>query len=484
MASPGSRSPADIARLRIERGDTPARARAGGLHPVWLILLLALAGAAWLLRDRWLPGEGSGPSAQGGRALKTGLARKVVPGEAREGDVAANGYVVADRQASLASVISGRLVELNAQEGDIVEAGAVVARVQSDDLEAQEQEARARAASAKAQVAQAHAAVAAARMDLPRLEAERDALEHVEAQAREESGRLDREVARSRPLVPQAIPADALDRLEAQARAAARSLEAASARVEAHRAQVSAWKGEIARREAEATVAEAQVLVAEKSAEAAAIQVEKTRIRAPFRGLVIRKDAERGEVIAPTGGGQNSKGSVLTIVDPESFEMQVELNERRLGKVLEGGEARIRLDAQPDTAWPGVVRKIWPRADRAKGTVEVRVSFRERPPLARPDMAGQVTFSAEPPAGRAPGSTPGSAPASAWVGVPASAVLRRPAGDVVFVVREGVARAVRITRGELREGLVVVEAGLAGGEVVVLEPDATLQDGERVASGR
>lgn len=477
MATPGTKTPADISRLRIERGVEPVRARGGGPNPVWVIVLLALAGTAWLLRDRWLPGGGSGPAAQGGRALKTGLARKVLPGEAREGDVASNGYVVADRQASLASVISGRLVELNAQEGDIVEAGAVVARVQSDDLEAQEQEARARAASARAQVAQAHAAVAAARMDLPRLEAERDALEHVEAQAREEADRLAREVARSRPLVPQAIPADALDRLEAQARAAARSLEAAAARVEALRAQVSAWKGEVARREAEVTVAEAQVLVAEKSAEAAAIQVEKTRIRAPFRGLVIRKDAERGEVIAPTGGGQNSKGSVLTLVDPESFEMQVELNERRLGRVAEGQEASIRLDAQPDTAHPGVVRKIWPRADRAKGTVEVRVAFRQRPALARPDMAGQVAFLSA----AAPGA---AAPATAYVTVPASAVLRRPGGDVVFVVREGVARAVRITRGEARDGQVVVASGLAGGEVIVLEPDATLADGERVEAAR
>ncbi|MFM8386101.1 MAG: efflux RND transporter periplasmic adaptor subunit [Planctomycetia bacterium] len=475
MAAPGPKPAADISRLRIERGDGPVGRRLGGPSPLWLVVLLLLAGTGWLMRDRFF-GSGA-PSAGAGRAVKTGLARKLVPGAVREGDVAANGYVVADRQASLASVISGRLVELNAQEGDIVEAGAVVARVQSDDLEAQEQEARERLASAQAQVAQAHAAVAAAQLELPRLDSDRRVLDELAEEARESSSRLRREVERTRPLVPHAYSADALDRLEAQARAAARALEAALARVEAHRAQASAWKAEIARREAEATVAESQVRVAARAAEAAAIQVEKTRIRAPFRGLVIRKDAERGEVIAPTGGGQNSKGSVLTLVDPESFEMQVELNERRLGRVAEGQEASIRLDAQPDTAWPGVVRKIWPRADRAKGTVEVRVAFRQRPPLARPDMAGQVGFLSA-----AQGAT--DAATTATVTVPASAVLRRPAGDVVFVVREGVARSVRVTCGEVRDGQVVVQSGLAGGEVVVLDPDPSLGDGEPVSAGR
>jgi RND family efflux transporter MFP subunit len=471
---PSSRPGADIARLRIDRGDDVGRGRGQGVNLLWVVLVLLLLGGGWLFRDAIFARVSEATT--GSARVRTALARKVVPGEAKDGDVAANGYVVADRQASLASVISGRLVELNAQEGDIVEADAVVARVQYDDLEAQEQEANARAEAARALVLQATRAVDAAKMDVPRLAAERGTFEKLEAEARENADRLLREVERNRPLVPQGVSADVFDRLEAQARGAQRALEAASARVAANRAQELAWAGEISRREAELAVAEAQVAVAEGAGKTAAILVEKTKIRAPFRGLVIRKDAEKGEVIAPTGGGQNSKGSVLTIVDPESFEMQVELNERRIGKVAEGDRARIRLDAAPDTPLAGTVRKIWPRADRAKGTVEVRVAFVERSALARPDMAGQVTF-----LGKVEGGTGGQVE-PAYVTVPAEAVVRRGDADVVFVVEQGVARQVKVVLGAPRDGQAVVAQGLSGGETLVLAPSVALVDGERVAT--
>jgi RND family efflux transporter MFP subunit len=223
-------------------------------------------------------------------------------------------------------------------------------------------------------------------------------------------------------------------------------------------------------------VAEANVESARRAEATAAILLEKTKIRAPFRGLVIRKDAERGEVIAPTGGGANVKGSVLTIVDPESLEMQVELNERQIAHVAEGDTAGIKMDADTTKTWPGKVRKIWPRADRSKGTIEVRVSFVERPSYARPDMAGQVVFQ---------GKQAAVASEAPYVIVPLAAVVKRGTADVVFVVEGGVARQVPVTLGPPKASAptsAVVTSGLSGGETVLLAPAATLVDGEQVGS--
>jgi RND family efflux transporter MFP subunit len=471
MATPPSNPGPDLGRLRIERGDE-SRGRVRGASPLWLFLLLAVAGLGYLFRGEIL---GKVEEVRGGPTVQTARAQRVVPGEAAAGDVAQAGYVVADRTASLASVISGRLVELNAQEGQFVEANAVVARVQYDDLEAQEREAKARTASASALVTQARKSVEAARMDVPRLEAEGATLTLLVAEARENVERLEREVERKRGLVPHVVTRDDFDRLEASARAARHALEAAEARVATNVAALAAWGGEVARREAELAVAQANVGIAEQAEAAAAILVEKTRIRAPFRGLVIRKDAEVGEVIAPTGGGQNSKGSVLTIVDPESFEMQVELNERRIGKVKEGDAATIKLDADVEKGWSGKVRKIWPRADRSKGTIEVRVTFVERPEVARPDMAGQVFFH-----GPKAAATANEPP---YVTVPPAAVAKRAGKDVVFVLEAGVARQVAVEVGAPKGGGVVIARGLAGGETVVLSPAADLVDGAAVQAG-
>jgi len=490
---------ADLARLRIRR--EPGSGSPPRTFPVLRVVAgLALLTVLFLLRKPLLGLLGDG----GGRPVRMGRATRVVPGQATQGDVAANGYIVADTQASLASVLSGRLVELYAAEGDLVEAGAVVARIQYDDLEARlagahaatqaaeasSQEAQLRTASARARVAEARSDVEAARLTSKRLALEVSTQEQLAAQALEESQRLDRVVERNRtPYERKLIDTGAWDQIQTQARAAHKSLAAARARARALQAAAVAWGGQIRRRESSLSVAQAEVkasLQAEAVAAAslsqarqaeklAGIQLEKTRIRAPFRGLVIRKDAEKGEVIAPTGAG-NSRGSVLTIVDPESLEVQVELSERRIGRVHEGDRALAFLDAQPDRGLPGVVRKIWPRADRAKGTIEVRVALTKRPASLRPEMAARVVFK-----GPAPRSdAPLAQVATAYVTVPRAALLKRGTKTFVFVVQDGVARLGEVKSGQPHGGQVVVLEGLEGTERVVLDPPADLHDGSRV----
>lgn len=481
--------PVDLGRLRIDRGAAPRR-RVRGIPFLRLWILLGVAALAFLLRGPLLGLLGEGPA----EGWETALAVR----EGAGGGVMANGYVVAERSASLSTVLSGRLVELKAKEGDVVEEGAVVARIESADLEALEAQAEAAHAAATARAAQAGAEATAARerateaerrletarLHFARLEAGIAALRDGAAQAEEEAGRLEREVARNRPLFEQRlIDSGEWDRLQTEARRARLALEAARSRQREAQAERAAWEGEVrtleqtlvrARAEAAAAAqaeagAAAEARAARHALDLAAIQVERTRIRAPFRGLVIRKDAEEGEVLAPTGAG-NSRGSVFTIVDPSSLEMQVELSERRLAEIREGGPARIVLESDPQRPLAGRVRKVWPRADRSKGTVEVRVRFEPLPEGLKPDQAGRVEFLArEPDADAGP-------PA---VRVPARAVVQRAGRSVVFVVRDGAAHAVGVRTGALRGTHLAVLEGLEGGERVVLSPPPTLADGAR-----
>jgi RND family efflux transporter MFP subunit len=435
----------------------------------------------------------------GGSEVRVGLALRVVPGQAQAGDVAANGYIVADRQASLATVLSGRLVELNVKEGDIVEKDQVVARIQFDDYaveveraeaalassRARHEQARGASRTAAARVEEASSNVRAAELTSARLSAEKDAQRELESQAKENVERLEREVRRNASLHEQKlIDAAEWDRIQTEARSARMLLLSAEARTSALDAAEKAWTGQIRAREAalavarteEAaakqgeTVAASAVDEATQSAAFARIQLDKTNIRAPFRGMVIRKDAEKGEVLAPMGAG-NSRGSVATIVDPSSLEVQVELSERRIAKVREGDQASVFLNAEPDKRLAGRVRKIWPRAERSTGSIEVRVVLDEPPAVLRPDMAARVVFS---------GAEEAVDPGPAYVSVPADAVVRRGGQSVVFVVSAGTVRLVQVALGAPRGTSVEVTSGLSGGETVVLAPSVDLVDGAAV----
>ncbi len=463
-----------------------------------LAILLGVAGVAWLFRDPLL---GLVRGRVGTRVVVARVERTSSSAPA-SGDVVANGYIVAERIASLSTPITGRLVHLGADVGDVVTENDVVARVFSEDLEALEREADAAHDAAAAAVERAAAAHETARREADEARAAESSLraagarllaliagDEAEVVRRVEvADRARREVDRQRPLYEAGrLDGSAFDALLTTLREADAAVVAARHLVASRRADHAVWEHDVLSRAALVATAEARVAeaaaarnVAERDLErarravtTAAVQVAKSEIRAPFGGLVIRKDAEVGEVLASMGAG-NTRGSVLTIVDPESFVVQVELSERRILSVKEDAHVSIHLDAEPDKAWPGHVDKTWPRADRSKGTIEVRVAFDERPPYARPDMAARVVFHADK-----------ARPASeqAYLGVPADAVVRRGEETTVWVVVDGRVgrRAVRL--GTVRGDRIEVLDGLVAGDVVVRRPVADLRDGQDVTVG-
>ena len=199
-------------------------------------------------------------------------------------------------------------------------------------------------------------------------------------------------------------------------------------------------------------------------------------MRAPFGGIVIAKSAQPGEMISPiSAGGGFTRTGIGTIVDMDSLEIQVDVNEAFINRVTPGQPVEAMLNAYPDSKLPGAVIAIIPTADRSKATVKVRIALKQRDSRVVPDMGVRVAFlnPASPPA-------PGNAPPRTGVLVPSVSV--RPEGDqgVVFVFADGKVERRRVTLGQASGAERQVLSGLRAGERVVLSPPEALRDGAAV----
>ena len=259
--------------------------------------------------------------------------------EPRRGSgLAASGYVVARRKATVAAEITGKVVAVLVEEGKIVKEGQVLARLDSVLAEKD-------LALAKSRVEAAEAAIAVVTADLD------DAV---------------RIVTRARTLSQRNVMSEA-DLTKAEARAGVLS------------AQLRQYQAQL----------ETALLDAQRNSAV----LDKHQIRAPFDGVVVDKSAQPGEMISPlSAGGGFTRTGICTIVDMDSIEIEVDVNEAFIGRVGAGGAVNAALDAYPDWIIPAYVIAIVPTANREKATVRVRIGFRQKDPRILPDMAVKVTF--------------------------------------------------------------------------------------------
>lgn len=221
-------------------------------------------------------------------------------------------------------------------------------------------------------------------------------------------------------------------------------------------------------------VVTAQLESARARARLAEVNLDNTRVRAPFDGTVLRKDAEVGEMVAPSSaGGGLTRTAIATMADLATLEVEVDVNEAYIAQIDNAQAARITLDAYTDTSFAGRVRQVVPTADRQKATVMVKVSILDRDPRILPEMGAKVVFLRDE-------DEAAVAAAPRRVRVPAAAVVRTEDGAIVWVVQED-----RVSRREIEVGpsngdQIEVRRGLKGGEGVVLAPPAGLEDGARV----
>jgi RND family efflux transporter MFP subunit len=209
------------------------------------------------------------------------------------------------------------------------------------------------------------------------------------------------------------------------------------------------------------------------SVRVAEVNVENTYIKAPFNGTILTKNADVGEVVAPFASSRSSKGSVVTMADMNSLEVEADVSEANIYKVRTGQRCEIVLDAYPGLPYPGYVKKVVPTADRARATVLTKVAFVEKDDRVLPEMSARVNFYLE-------STTRSSAEEATALVVPKEAITTRDGRKVVFRIDDNYATAVPITPGRELGKVVEVLQGLNQDDLVVLSPPGKLESGQKI----
>jgi RND family efflux transporter MFP subunit len=331
----------------------------------------------------------------------------------------ASGYVTPRRRATVAAKITGRVIGVYFDEGMHVPQGFVLAQLDDSDV----------------------------RRALDSAVADRNATEAQSADFQVQLKNAEIELHRAQELQAAGVQSqEALD----NARTTADSL----------RAKIALTKQQVA-------ASEARIQEARQA-------VDNCVIRAPFDGIIVSKDAQVGEMVSPiSAGGGFTRTGIATIVDMNSNEIEVDVNEAYIARVEPGQPVTAVLDAYPDWQIPSKVRTVIPTADRQKATVKVRISFLKLDPRILPDMGVKVTF-----LGDAPVEKKGEAAPMALI--PPDAVRDDNGKKIVFIVKDGRVERRAVTTGVTRGTDLEILAGLNAGDFVVVKGPANLRDGQAV----
>ena len=331
----------------------------------------------------------------------------------------ASGYIVAQRQATVSSKVTGKVQELLVQEGQAVKEGQVLARLDDSNARAALQLAQAQLDSARAGLAQANA----------------------------QSKDAARQAARNKELVTKGFIGQSV-------------YDSAQANADAQSAGVEAAQGNVA--------------VAQRNINVYRQQLDDTVVRAPFAGVITVKNAQQGEMISPlSAGGAGTRTGIGTLVDMESLEIEVDVNENFIGRVQPNQPVTAKLNAYPEWEIPCKVIAVIPTADRSKATVKVRIGINNKDPRILPDMGVRVSFLNDT-------TSKPAADAPKGLLVPESAVQVNGSTGVLFVIKEDKLerRAVKLG-GKSNDGQQVL-SGLTAGERVAVGDMSKFADGAKV----
>lgn len=407
MADPSER----ISQLKIDRS-APATKERSWLLPGLTILVLAAALLWWLF-------VGFGSAAV---SVETDIARKPPSAAAANSVLDASGYVVARRQATVSSKVTGKVIEVFVEEGMRVEKDQVVALLDDTTQQAQLSLAKAQAESARA------------------------SLQEIEAQLR--NARLERD--RLRDLAQRNLTSQA-------------SLDAAEANFDQLAASLETGKENV-------NVALRSVAIAEDS-------LSNMTIEAPFAGMVVSKNAQPGEMISPiSAGGGFTRTGICTIVDTDSLEIEVDVNEAYIQRVKAGQAVTATLDAYSNWRIPAEVIAIVPTADRQKATVRVRIGFLERDERILRDMGVKVAFMGGE-------SLVASVDEVQGVMIAGEALRSDENGDFVWLVKNDIVEKRFVTIGGQRDrAQVLVVNGLSLGDTIVRSSETPLLAGKSITT--
>ena len=319
----------------------------------------------------------------------------------------ASGYVVARRQATVSAKITGKVTEVLIEEGQHVERDQVVGRLDDSNT-------RAALDQAQAQVKQAEAQLRSARTSF----------------------------ADARPIY---------ERSQKQSAAGIVSIDSFDNAKSSYDGLQTA-----------VDVAEQSLAVATANLSIAQRNEDDTVVKAPFAGVITVKAAQPGEIVSPiSAGGGFTRTGIGTIVDMDSLEGEIDVNENFIGRVHAGQAVTLKLNAYPDWQIPGSVITVIPTADRSKATLKVRVGIKQKDPRILPEMGLRVAFLADAPVAAASG-----APVATGVTVPADAVQASGETGTVFVLHDDRLERRQVRLGQRSGDSQTVLSGLGAGDRV------------------
>lgn len=396
----------DLSKLRIDKTRATARPqRRRRLYYVAALLVLVVVALILYLTGLLAPAA----------EVQIGTVSLTYPSQAFT-DLTASGYVVAQRRSSLAAKVTAQLVWLGVEEGSRVKKGQIVARLESQDVEATRDQASANLKTAGSNLEQALAELADADLNLNR----------------------------AKELVDKGYIAQA-------------DYDTALARFRKAQAAVASGKSMIKSSQAALSYAE--------------VAVEFTLIRAPFDAVVLTKNADVGDIVTPLGAAANAKSAVVTVADLDSLQVEVDVSESNLAKIKLGQPCEIQLDALPDVRFPGQLHMIVPTADRTKATVTVKVRFLRNDPRILPEMSAKVAFLSR----RTQDGEETPVPA-----VNKTAVARRNGQVGVFVVIDDRISFTPVTLGSQLGEAVEIRSGVKVGDRIVINPPTNLKSNMKV----
>lgn len=328
----------------------------------------------------------------------------------------ASGYVVAQRKASVASKVTGRLVALSVEEGNKVKKGEIIGRLENDDVIAFSRQAAANLSVSEFNLQQAQAELNDATLSFKR----------------------------NQELLKNGYISQA-------------EYDISEARYK---------KALAAKASAEASVKSAMAAL-----EVSRLNVEYTIIRAPFDGVILTKNADIGDIVTPIGAAANAKSALVTMADMDSLQAEVDVSESNLRLIKIGQPCEVQFDALPDKRFNGIVHMIVPTADRSKASVLVKVKFLDKDNRILPEMSVKVAFLSR------EASAEEKIP---LIVINSSAIISRNGKKFVFKIMDNKARETEINIGKVMGEMTEVTSGLKIGDRVVLKPLDKVKDGSRV----
>jgi HlyD family secretion protein len=377
-------SPTDARlRERVRSLQLPPLEQQRGSPWRWILLIAILLGGGWAIWKFALSKPSDADSVAKTKSTDNGAPTpvKAAAPVSRAGIVLESpGYVTPAHRILVSPKVSGMLVQLNVEEGVRVAKGDVLGVIESIEYDADVKRAQAMLSVAEQKSLELERGMRVEEVGQARAELK-------EAQAR--LGQFEAEVSRSEKLIKTGGVSQAeLD----EARAALESQKRRSERL-----SFALTLMEKGAREERKELAKAEVSQAQADLIKAKWRLDNCTIRSPISGTILKKNAEEGNIVNPIAF--NGSFSVCEMADLADLEIDLTIQESDISKIFQGQRCKVRAKAYQERVYDGVVSRIMPIADRAKGAVPVRVKVTvpsdEEGVYLKPDMSAVVTFYAK-----------------------------------------------------------------------------------------